>query len=141
LRPFARLLKWLLPARAAPTDPSQPIYLNEAARETPVIALAGAAREALRMADVLEAMLRNALDVDRGDRKLVSATKGLDNVLDRLNGAIKGYLTALDPDVLDEEDNCRLAGSVPNAARPRSKWRMASRCATRSAACRPASSH
>src|SRR5206468_12806766 len=35
--------------------------------------------------------------------------KGLDNVLDRLNGAIKAYLTALDPDVLDEEDNCRLA--------------------------------
>jgi phosphate:Na+ symporter len=110
LRPFARLLKWLLPARAAPTDPSQPIYLNEAARETPAIALAGAAREALRMADVLEAMLRNALDaIDRGDRKLIAATKGLDNVLDRLNGAIKAYLTALDPDVLDEEDNCRLA--------------------------------
>jgi phosphate:Na+ symporter len=62
------------------------------------------------MADVLEAMLRNALDaIDRGDRKLVSATKGLDNVLDRLNGAIKAYLTALDPDVLDEEDNRRLA--------------------------------
>jgi phosphate:Na+ symporter len=110
LRPFARLLKWLLPARAAPTDPSQPIYLSEAARETPAIALAGAAREALRMVDVLEAMLRNALDaIDRGDRKLVSATKGLDNVLDRLNGAIKSYLTALDPDVLDEEDNRRLA--------------------------------
>jgi phosphate:Na+ symporter len=110
LRPLARLLKWLLPARAAPADPSQPIYLNEAARETPAIALAGAAREALRMADVLEAMLRNALDViDRGDRKLIAATKGLDNVLDRLNGAIKAYLTALDPDVLDEVDNRRLA--------------------------------
>jgi phosphate:Na+ symporter len=90
--------------------PSQPIYLNEAARETPAIALAGAAREALRMADVLEAMLRNALDaIDGGDRKLIAATKGLDNVLDRLNGAIKAYLTALDPDVLDEEDNRRLA--------------------------------
>src|SRR5207302_7322464 len=45
LRPFARLLVWLLPARVAPADPSQPIYLNEAARETPAIALAGAARE------------------------------------------------------------------------------------------------
>jgi phosphate:Na+ symporter len=110
LRPFGRLLVWLLPARAAPSDPSQPIYLNEAARETPAIALAGAAREALRMADVLEAMLRSALDaIDRGDRKLVMATKELDNVLDRLNGAIKGYLTTLDPDSLDDGDNCRLA--------------------------------
>src|SRR6266581_3466111 len=86
LRPFARLLVWLLPARAAPADPSQPIYLSEAARETPAIALAGAAREGLRMADVLEAMLRGALDaIDRGDRNRVVATKGLDDVLDRLN--------------------------------------------------------
>ena len=41
-------------------DPSQPIYLDGAARETPSIALAGAAREALRMVDVFEAMLRGA---------------------------------------------------------------------------------
>jgi phosphate:Na+ symporter len=110
LRPFARLHKWLLPARSVPTDPSHPIYLNEAARKTPAIALAGAGREALRMVDVLETMLRNAFDaIDRGDRKFITATKGLDNVLDRLNGAIKAYLTALDPDVLDEEDNRRLA--------------------------------
>src|SRR6266851_4886392 len=110
LGPFARLLVWLLPARAAPADPSQPIYLSEAARETPAIALAGAAREALRMADVLEAMLRGALDaIDRGDRNRVTATKGLDDVLDRLNRAIKVYLTGLDPDVLDDDDNRRLA--------------------------------
>lgn len=110
LRPFAGLLVWLLPARAAPTDPSQPIYLNEAARETPAIALAGAAREALRMADVLEAMLRSALDaIDRGDRNRVTAAKGLDDVLDHLNRAIKVYLTRLDPETLDDEDNRRLA--------------------------------
>jgi phosphate:Na+ symporter len=92
-----------------PSDPSRPVYLDEAARETPALALAGAAREALRMADVTEAMLRGALDaLDRGDRKQLAATKGLDNVLDRLNGAIKVYLTALDPDSLDEQDNRRL---------------------------------
>ena len=76
----------------------------------PAIALAGAAREALRMADVLETMLRNALDaLDRGDRNQVSAAKRLDNVLDRLNREIKVYLTALDPDTLDDEDNRRLS--------------------------------
>ncbi len=110
LRPYARLLAWLLPARVAPADPSTPIYLHEAARETPAIALAGAAREALRMADVLEAMLRGALDaIDRGDRNRVVATRRLDDVLDRLNRAIKVYLTGLDPDSLDEPDNRRLA--------------------------------
>jgi phosphate:Na+ symporter len=110
LGPFARLLVKAMPASAAPTDPSRPLYLDEAAREMPAIALAGAAREALRMADVLEAMLRNALDaLDRGDRNRVSAAKGLDDVLDRLNREIKEYLTSLDPDSLDEADGRRLS--------------------------------
>jgi phosphate:Na+ symporter len=110
LGPFARLLVKAMPASATPTDPSRPLYLDEAAREMPAIALAGAAREALRMADVLEAMLRNALDaLDRGDRDRVSAAKGLDDVLDRLNREIKEYLTSLDPDSLDEADNRRLS--------------------------------
>ena len=109
LQPYGRLLTWLLPTRAVPSDPSQPIYLSEVARETPALALAGAAREALRMADVLEAMLRDALDaIDRGDRNRVAAAKGLDDVLDRLNRAIKVYLTSLDPDALDDDDNRRL---------------------------------
>ena len=99
LGPFAALVKRFLPARAAPRDPSRPIYLDEAARETPAVALAGAAREVLRMADVVEAMLRGALDaLVRGDRKQVGATKGLDTVLNRLNSAVKAYLTALDPE-------------------------------------------
>jgi len=110
LGPFARLLVWLLPARGAPTNPSTPVYLDEAAREMPAIALAGAARETLRMADVLEAMLCGALDaLDRGDRNRMTATKGLDDVLDHLNQAIKVYLTGLDPDSLGDADNRRLA--------------------------------
>jgi phosphate:Na+ symporter len=110
LGPFSRLLVRLMPARAAPADPARPLYLDETARETPAIALAGAAREALRMADVAEAMLRGTLDaLIGGDRKQVPSVKGLDTVLDRLNAAIKRYLTALDPDSLDAEDNTRLA--------------------------------
>jgi phosphate:Na+ symporter len=110
LGPFARLLARLLPPRAVPTDPSRPIYLDEAARETPAIALAGAAREALRMADVLEAMLHGAFEaIDGRDRKRVAATKQLDNVLDHLNRSIKSYLTSLDLDALDDGDHRRLA--------------------------------
>jgi len=110
LGPFARLLQRMLPARATPTDPSQPIYLDENAREMPAIALAGAAREALRMADVLETMLRNTLDaLDRGDRNQISTAKRLDDVLDRLCSEIKSYLTGLDYDALDEADSRRLS--------------------------------
>jgi phosphate:Na+ symporter len=110
LTPFARLLGWLLPARIDTADPSRPIYLDHAARETPSIALAGAAREALRMADVFEEMLRGSLEsLDRGDRKRVSETKRMDDVLDHLDRAIKEYLRSLDPDALDEADHRRLA--------------------------------
>jgi phosphate:Na+ symporter len=110
LKPFARLLERLLPARIDTTDPSQPIYLDWAARETPSIALAGAAREALRMVDVFEVMLRGALDsLNRGDRKRVTETARMDKVLDRLDTAIKEYLTSLDTDALDDADHRRLS--------------------------------
>jgi phosphate:Na+ symporter len=110
LKPFARLLARLLPARIDAADPSQPIYLDWAARETPSIALAGAAREALRMVDVFETMLRGALDsLNRGDRKRVTETARMDNVLDRLDTAIKEYLTSLDSDALDGAEHRRLS--------------------------------
>ncbi len=109
LKPFAGLLVRLLPARLDAADPSRPIYLDHAARETPSLALAGAAREALRMADVFEEMLRGTIDsFDRGDRKRVGETRRMDDVLDRLDRAIKEYLTSLDIDALDEADHCRL---------------------------------
>ncbi len=110
LQPLARLLGWMLPTRAAPVDPSRPVYLDQAATETPAVALAAASREALRMADILESMLHAALDaLDRGDRKRITETKRLDDVLDRLNGAIKAYLTSLDHETLDGEDDRRLS--------------------------------
>ncbi len=110
LNPFAQLLVRLLPARVDATDPSQPIYLDWAARETPSIALAGAAREALRMVDVFEAMLRGALDLlNRGDRKRVTETARMDYVLDRLDTAIKEYLASIDTDSLDDIDHRRLS--------------------------------
>lgn len=110
LKPFGKLLTKLLPARVDLADPSQPMYLDGSARETPSIALAGAAREALRMADVFESMLHSALDsFDHTDRKRVSQTARMDDVLDRLDAAIKEYLTSLDIDALDDADHRRLS--------------------------------
>ena len=102
---FARLLRRLLPARVSAADPARPLYLDTSAHETPVVALGGAAREALRLADVLESMLIGFKDaLEKNDRKRISETKRLDDVLDRLNTAIKAYLTALDPDAMSEAD-------------------------------------
>src|SRR6202041_2669278 len=44
-----------------PAAPSVPPYLDEAALETPPLALANAARETLRMGDAIECMLREVM--------------------------------------------------------------------------------
>jgi phosphate:Na+ symporter len=110
LTPYARLLAWLLPSRVAAVDPGRPLYLDPSAHESPTIAIAAAAREALRMTDVLETMLTGArAALIGGDRRRVGETRRLDDVLDRLNAAIKAYLTLLDPEAMSDADHQRLA--------------------------------
>jgi len=112
LDPLARLLRWMLPSRVDPADPSRPLYLDPSARETPIVALGGASREALRLVDVLGEMLRGARNaLSGGDRKLIVETRRLDDVLDRLNTAIKGYLTSIDSEELRQEDHQPSAAS------------------------------
>jgi phosphate:Na+ symporter len=109
LKPYGGLLQRWLPARISAGDPGHPMYLDHSARETPVIALGAAAREALRLADVLETMLQGARDVfEKPDRRQISETKRLDDVLDRLNTAIKAYLTSLDPEAMSDADHRRV---------------------------------
>ena len=105
LGPYAEILKRLLPARIDVADPGRPIYLDPSAQETPALALGGAAREALRMADVLEGMLVGLKDsFVRQDRRQIGGVRRMDDVLDRLNAAIKDYVTALDTDGLGPQD-------------------------------------
>lgn len=109
LSPFALLLEKALPKRVDPADPSRPLYLDPAARETPIVALGAAAREALRVADALGEMLSGARDaLASADRRKIVETRRRDDVLDRLNAAIKSYLTSLDPDELNDQDHRRL---------------------------------
>jgi phosphate:Na+ symporter len=106
---YASLLRRLFPARINAQDPSRPLYLDEAARETPVVAIGAATREALRLADVLESMLHASLDAfATDDRRRVSEARRMDDVLDRLNSAIRAYLTGLDPDAASDADQRRI---------------------------------
>lgn len=106
---YAALLKRLLPRRAAPADPATPIYLDSAARETPIVALGNAAREALRLADLVQGMIDTAQEaVQKGDRRLASDAKRQDDQTERLAGAIKAYLVSLDAEALSGDDQQRL---------------------------------
>ncbi|MGA9865455.1 MAG: Na/Pi cotransporter family protein [Acetobacteraceae bacterium] len=108
LSPYAALLRRLLPARAQPTDPTRPAYLDPDARSNPVVAIGAAARESLRLADVLESMLVGLRDALRkADRKRIGETRRLDDVLDALNTAVKTYLISLDDAAMTAADHRR----------------------------------
>ncbi len=109
LGPLARLLERLMPEQVAAADPSRPLYLDDAALEAPSIALGHAAREALRMVDVLDSMIEGAADaLQSADREAAARARRLDDVLDALNGEIKRYLTRLDPEGLTDEEHRRV---------------------------------
>ena len=104
----AWLLTRILPERKQPDDASMPRYLDDAALETPPLALANAARETLRMGDTVETMLRQVMTaLLNNDRKLAADVSRMDNIVDRLNEAIKLYITKLTRDSLDEREGRR----------------------------------
>jgi phosphate:Na+ symporter len=108
LDPMAKMLKKLLPSRVMEADPSRPRYLDESALETPSLALADAARETLRMGDLVEVMLRKVMAaIMTNDRALVDEVSRMDNTVDGLDEAIKLYLTKLTRGSLDEREGHR----------------------------------
>jgi phosphate:Na+ symporter len=108
LDPLASLLVRALPEKKQPSDAAMPRYLDEAALDTPPLALANAAREAIRMGDTVEAMLRDVMAaLLNNDRKLATEVSRMDNVVDRLDEAIKLYITKLTRDSLDDREGHR----------------------------------
>jgi phosphate:Na+ symporter len=105
---LAALLTKLLPEPAKRADPAAPLYLDDTAVDTPSVALACAARETLHMGDVIEEMLRKAMTaLMTNDRKLVAEVSRMDNIADRLDEAIKFYVTRITRGSLDERDGRR----------------------------------
>jgi phosphate:Na+ symporter len=109
LTPYAWFLRRLFPPRVDENDPSRPVYLDPAAKEIPIVALGAAAREALRLADLLQDMLAGASEaLKKGDRRLITQIRRRNGPIDRLEDAIEAYLTALDADELGSDDHRRL---------------------------------
>jgi phosphate:Na+ symporter len=107
--PVARLTQRLLPEQEKPGDPGKARYLAEGAVENPSIGLANASREALRMGDLLGQMLDLSLQAFMlGDRRLIDLCSDIDNQIDRLNEAIKLYLTRVSRDLMDSGDHKKI---------------------------------
>jgi phosphate:Na+ symporter len=105
---MAWLLERILPERSKPADPSVPRHLDEAALDTPSLAIANAARETLRIGDAVETMSREIMTaIMDNDRKLTGEVSRLDNVVDRLTEAVKLYIAKLTRGSLDEHEGRR----------------------------------
>jgi phosphate:Na+ symporter len=101
------LEQWMV---APPPHPSQsrPRHLDPVALPTPSLAIACAAREALHQADVVETMLRGAMDViRRNDLQLAEQLRQMDDTVDDLYTAIKFYLTQISREALSEREGRR----------------------------------
>lgn len=111
--PVARLTARLLPDQPAGDDPGKPRYLSQGQMDQPTIALANAGREALRMGDLVGQMLRQSLEVLRSDdRRLIKQVSDLDTQVDRLNEAIKIYLTNVSRELMDPADQKRVVDLI-----------------------------
>jgi phosphate:Na+ symporter len=108
LDPLAWLLSKMFTARAQVDDPSAPRYLDDNELETPALALANAARETLRMGDTVEVMLREVMGaLMSNNRTTVVEVSRMDNIVDRLDEAIKLYVTKLTRGSLDDREGSR----------------------------------
>ena len=105
----ARLLERLLPDRPAGDDPGTPRYLDPSDLAVPAMALSNAAREAMRMSDMVEAMLRGSREVFGSlDRRRLGEVAQMDDTLDRLHAAIQLYLSGIGGDEMEDDDAGRL---------------------------------
>jgi phosphate:Na+ symporter len=110
---IARVAERMLPPKADIDDPAKARYLDGSALDTPALAIANAAREAMRLADFVEQMLTGMLTVLRtNDRALAEKLRKMDDVVDDLYTAIKLYLTKVSREALDEKEGRRWADIV-----------------------------
>lgn len=113
--PMARLCETLIADVAADDPRLRPRHLDASALDTPTLALANAARETLRMGDVVEHMMILQREVLHGKQGQDKEVRRLDDDVDVLYTAIKLYLAQIQKEDLGEEDSRRWAEIIEMA--------------------------
>jgi len=89
-------------------EPFKPKYLDESVLTTPSLALSQAARETIRMADVVQEMLgRVATTLREGRVEKVEEVEDMDDKVDSLDRGIRFYLAKLSRSSLTDEQSRR----------------------------------
>ncbi|MEJ4045994.1 Na/Pi cotransporter family protein [Erwinia sp. SLM-02] len=113
--PMAGLCKRLIREEPENDLRLKPKHLDTSSLDTPALALANAARETLRMGDVLEQMLATFSKVIHGELREDREIRKLDDDVDVLYTAIKLYLAQMPKEDLPEEDSRRWAEIIEMA--------------------------
>jgi phosphate:Na+ symporter len=102
---LARLLTRWLPDLPLPADPGKALHLDTAALDSATVAIANASRETLRVADMIEGMLRDTLELTtRGALPRPDSITAAARSVDHLGEAIRRYLADIgDEQVVDRE--------------------------------------
>ncbi|AZC28102.1 Na/Pi cotransporter family protein [Pseudomonas chlororaphis] len=110
VEPMAKVCAWLLPERPETNGRAKPRHLDPTALTTPSLALANAARETLRIGDLIETMLEAVRDVLHGKQTAITQEmRNLNDDVEVLYNAIKLYLAQMPREDLGEQDSRRWA--------------------------------
>jgi len=105
---MARLVESLISDQPGKDRRAQPRHLDPAALDTPALATANAAREVLRIGDIIETMLAGVMAVARTNNgKLAREVKLMDDQVDALYTSIKLYMALVSREALDEKESRR----------------------------------
>ncbi|WP_377706992.1 Na/Pi cotransporter family protein [Pseudomonas protegens] len=108
--PMARLCAWLLPERPQENGRARPRHLDPTALATPSLALANAARETLRIGDLIDSMLEAMRDALQGKQTAITQElRALSDDVEALYSAIKLYLAQMPREDLSDQDSRRWA--------------------------------
>lgn len=95
----------IVPDKPAPKTEHAPQFLDQESLDTPIVALAGAARETLRMAEYVQNMFKESMIAIReNDIQMVRAIRKEDNVVDKIFKNIKLYMVSLSREALSEKE-------------------------------------
>lgn len=104
-RNIAALAEKIMPDNRDNDNPMQPKYLDNSAVNSPPVALTCAARETLRLADYLEKMLSNTIEIfENGNIRKIQDTRKYDNIIDSVYKSIKFYMTKLSQEEFDRKE-------------------------------------
>lgn len=104
--PMARFLEKAVPEEKSLSEERvEPRFLDESVIDQPSMALACATREMMRMADLVETMLRQTMDAFKAnEQETINTISRRDNDIDRLHEAIKLYVAKVMRNQLSEDE-------------------------------------